>query len=212
MSFKEVRLPEDIERGASGGPRFNTSITQLISGYEQRNQNWSQSRAEWDISYGIQSKEDYSRLLNFFYARRGAAIGFRFRDWADYEVTMAHFVTGDGMSDGGNPANITGTTTFQLVKNYEELDEIIYTREILKPVQDTVQIFDNMGDELTEGFTIDYVTGKVVFDTAPLVGVQYFWSGEFDIPVRFSADNLDLNIQWVDAASIPSITIVELRI
>ena len=212
MTFKDVRLPEDIERGASGGPRFNTSITQLISGFEQRNQNWSQSRAEWDISYGVQSKDDYSRLINFFYARRGAAIGFRFRDWTDYEVDMAHFVTGDGTPNSMNPTLIDGTATFQLVKNYEELSEVIYTREILKPVEDTVQIFDDMGNIVSSGFTVDYVTGKVIFDVAPLTGVQYFWSGEFDVPVRFAADNLDLAVQWVEAASIPNINIVEIRV
>jgi hypothetical protein len=32
MSFDDVRLPDNIEKGAVGGPRFQTSIVKLGSG------------------------------------------------------------------------------------------------------------------------------------------------------------------------------------
>jgi len=74
MSFHEVRLPDDVERGASGGPEFNTGIVTLSSGFEQRN---------------------FQAVTEFFYARRGRLFGFRFKDWSDYELSTEAIATGD---------------------------------------------------------------------------------------------------------------------
>ena len=43
MSFAEVRFPDDISYGSSGGPEYSTDIVETQSGHEQRNANW----AEW---------------------------------------------------------------------------------------------------------------------------------------------------------------------
>ncbi len=51
--FHEVRMPIDVERGAVGGPGFKTRVLPLESGFEQRNIDWSDTRGEWDLSYGL---------------------------------------------------------------------------------------------------------------------------------------------------------------
>ena len=36
MSFSEVRFPDDISYGSSGGPTFSTDIVENHSGYEPK--------------------------------------------------------------------------------------------------------------------------------------------------------------------------------
>ena len=198
MSFDEVRLPEDIERGAVGGPEFNTIVHDLSSGFEKRNQKWAKAKYNWDISYGIQNKLGYSSVVNFFLARRGKARGFRFRDWSDYE----------GVSQ---PAIATGIVVleYQLTKQY--IDSAIlntYTRNIYKPVDGSINIFDAGVLVSDSRYSIDYTTGIVTFNLAPMGLVT--WTGEFDIPVRFNSDRMEVNIDWIEAGAIPNIVIKEL--
>jgi uncharacterized protein (TIGR02217 family) len=203
MSFDSVRLPEDVERGALGGPGFKTTIVELVSGREKRNQDWTRSRGRWDIGYGMQTKTDFMRVLAFFYARRGRAIGFRFKDWSDYEVgpTPMQFATGDGAED-----------EFFLNKTYTDSGSFTFVREITRPVNGTVAIYVNdvLQTETTH-YTINYETGEVDFTFNPTAGHTIKWTGEFDVPVRFDVDQLEIALQHYDAGEIPSIPIVELK-
>jgi uncharacterized protein (TIGR02217 family) len=48
---------------------------------------WSLARGEWDVAYGLKTSQEFDIVRQFFHARRGRAIGFRFKDWADYVVS-----------------------------------------------------------------------------------------------------------------------------
>jgi len=37
MAFHEVRFPDNISRGARGGPERRTQVVELVSGDEERN-------------------------------------------------------------------------------------------------------------------------------------------------------------------------------
>ena len=87
MAFDEVRLREDVELGAEGGPRFKTTVLTLASGHEKRNIDWSEARGDWDVSYGISSRTDLASVIDFFWARQGRARGARSRD-ADLSVPV----------------------------------------------------------------------------------------------------------------------------
>jgi len=201
MSFHDARLPDDVERGAQGGPGFKTTVVTLKSGSEKRNQDWSQSRGSWDISYGIQSKVDFTRVLKFFYARKGRAFGFRFKDWSDFEVARQQFATADGAD-----------LTFQLTATYEDDDGYSYTRTITKPVEGTVSIWrNNVLLTETTHYSINYNTGVVTFVTPGTNGHVIEWAGEFDVPVRFERDSFDITLQHFDAGAIPTLQILELR-
>jgi len=63
-----VRLNENIERGALGGGRFNTSVLDLDSGFEKRNVNWSIPLAEFDIGFGLLIKYQLDPTLVKRYA------------------------------------------------------------------------------------------------------------------------------------------------
>lgn len=196
--FVDSRLPGHIESGAQGGPTFNTGIQTLDSGYEKRNINWSQARAKYDVSYGIRSKEDFSQVLAFFYARRGRAVGFRFKDWTDFQVQDQLIATGTAGDT---------RTQFQIFKRYES-GGYYYDRTLYKLATDTVVVRVN-GAAVTP--TVNLNTGIVTL-AAPLAeGDLLTVDCEFEVPVRFDIDELSLTATLADLASIPSITLIELK-
>lgn len=197
MSFHDVRLDESYERGARGGPGFKTTITTLASGHEQRNGDWQRARGRWNVGYGVRKRSDFISIYEFFLARNGRLFGFRFKDWLDYEVVDQQIGVGD-----------SSDTQFQLIKTYTSGSQT-YTRPVYKPVASTLSI--ELDGSPTTAFTLDDATGVVTFDSAPGMGVVITATFEFDVPVRFDEDDLEIALQYVEAGSVPSIPIVELR-
>jgi uncharacterized protein (TIGR02217 family) len=78
-SFHEVRFPDNIAYGATGGPEFATTVVATGSGHEKRNVNWSKARGRWDVASGLKKQAQIDELIAFFRARRGKAYGFRSR-------------------------------------------------------------------------------------------------------------------------------------
>ncbi len=205
MTFHDVRLPEDIEQGATGGPRFKTNILMIASGFEQRNIEFEETRGFWDIGYGIQTKTDFNAVMEFFYVRQGRANSFRFKDFSDFEI-------GDDATD--TPQTIgTGTgslTTFQISRLYSS-GGFTFNRTITKIVATpTPRIFLDAAEQ-GSGFTIDLLTGIVTFTVAPGAGVLVRIICEFDSVVRFDTDGLDLNLTHFDAGTIPNLPVIEVR-
>lgn len=207
MAFHEVRFPDNISRGARGGPRRLTQVVELASGDEERNASWANSRRVYDVSYGIRTANDLADVVAFFEARRGRLHGFRFKDWADYKSSKplntpspTNFLIGTG--DGT-------TRDFQLVKRYSSGAQS-WTRTITKPVSGTVRVAVN-GTEVMSGWTVDTATGIVTFTAAPGVGLDVRAGFEFDVPVRFDSDQLDVMLDIERLGSIPSIPLIEVR-
>jgi len=71
MAFHYIRFPIDIALGARGGPRRQTDIVSLVSGAEERNSLWANSRRYFDAGYGVKSLADMRDVLEFFEERRG---------------------------------------------------------------------------------------------------------------------------------------------
>ena len=70
-SFHEVQFPCDISYGSSGGPEFSTDVVITHSGYEQRNINWSEARARYNVTHGVKTQSQLDVLIAFFRARCG---------------------------------------------------------------------------------------------------------------------------------------------
>ncbi|NUB24707.1 DUF2460 domain-containing protein [Azospirillum brasilense] len=200
MAFHNVRFPDRISYGASGGPTFSTSIVVTASGREQRNQNWESARLRWDVSHALRSDEDIKTLIAFFRARRGKANSFRFKDWSDFESENEPI----GVGDGSNKV-------FQLARVYNDIGGSQY-RKITKPVPGSVRIFVN-GIENAEGthYSVDHQTGLVTFVAAPADGAAVQWSGEFDVPVRFDTDEMRLSLDYHNASSWQQIVVLEVQ-
>ena len=196
MAIDNVRLPVSVEQGATGGPRFKTSVQTALSGIEQRIAEWDVARCEYDVGYAARDKALLSAVIKLYRDRQGAAFPFRFKDWNDFEVTDAEIGTGDG-----------DLTAFQLVKRYDLVFEVI--RVIQLPVEGTVEITVG-GDPIDEAdFTVDYNTGMLTFDTAPAADEVITATFEFDVPVRFADDALKVSMTLDDLGDIPSITLFE---
>ena len=199
MSFEEVQFPNDISYGATGGPMFLTDVVATVSGHEQRNSKWSQSRAKYNAASGIKTETQWQALIAFFRARRGKAVGFRFKDWSDYKAENIQIGVGDD-----------STTDFQLIKIYSS-GSVAVSRDITKPVAGTVDIYVDAVLQ-SSGVSVDTTTGIVTFDTAPAGSEVITADFEFDVPVRFDTDELGLSMDSFDASSWSSIPLIEVRI
>lgn len=193
--FDDVRLPENIERAAQGGPTFLTTVVAFSGGVEQRNQEWSRQRIIYDISYGVRYKVDYEEVLAFFYQRRGRARGFRFKDWADYQGTSEGIATANG-----------STAAFQLVKTYGT-GSTKFVRLITRPVAGTVVMYVNG----TPAAATVGSLGVVTLTSTPANGAVISADYEFDVPVRFDTDELAVIVEWEQAGEMPSLKVIELK-
>jgi len=207
MAFHEVRFPDNISRGARGGPERRTQIVEMASGDEERNGSWADSRRRYDASYGIRKADDLAAVTAFFEARRGRLYGFRWKDWADYKsgLPSANIAPTDQPIGTGSG----GTTSFQLVKPYTSGAQS-WTRTITKPVAGTVALALN-GVTLITGWTVNTANGVVTFAAAPAPGTTITAGFEFDVPVRFDTDTLDVTLDFERLGSSTSIPLIEVR-
>ena len=210
MSFHDVRFPARLSLGATGGPERRTRVVTLASGHEERNTPWAHSRRRYDAGTGLRAPGDIATLVAFFEARRGMLHGFRWKDWSDFTSGLPGQIpdyqdqliaTADGTEK-----------TFRLTKTYGQGADA-YTRPIAKPVAGTVTI-GVTGDPLEEGrdFTVDTATGMVTLADVPVSGALITAGFEFDVPVRFDTDRLDVALDAPGAARVPDIPVVELRL
>lgn len=207
MAFHEVRFPDNISRGARGGPERRTQIVELASGDEERNASWANSRRRYDVAYGIRRADDLSAVVAFFEARNGRLHGFRFKDWADHKSCLPSQTpspTDQAIGSGDGT-----TTAFQLVKRYASGSQT-WTRTITKPVAGTVRVALD-GAEQVDGWSVDTTNGVVTFDAAPVAGVAITAGFAFDVPVRFDTDTLDVTLDIERLGSITSIPLLEIR-
>ena len=207
MAFHEVRFPDSISRGARGGPERRTQVVELASGDEERNASWANSRRRYDVAYGIRRADDLAAVVAFFEARNGRLHGFRFKDWGDYKSCLP-----SGTPSPTNQATGTGdgtTTAFQLVKRYASGSQT-WVRTITKPVAGSVAVALN-GTPQASGWSVDTTTGVITFATAPGAGVTITAGFEFDVPVRFDTDLLDVTLDLERLGSITSIPLLEIR-
>ncbi|MBN4046385.1 DUF2460 domain-containing protein [bacterium AH-315-P15] len=208
MAFHEVRFPTDIALGSTGGPERRTEIALLGSGFEERNSPWTHSRRRYDAGSGVKTFDDLHNVIAFFEARAARLHGFRWKDRADFKSVAPSVAVSDtdqsiGTGDGAIVA-------FQLVKAYTSGSQS-YAREIKKPVAGTVLVALD-GTPQPTGWSVDVATGIVTFDVAPVSAVAVTAGFEFDVPVRFDSDRLDINLANFNAGEIPSIPIVEVRV
>lgn len=226
-AFHEVRFPDSISRGSSGGPERRTDIVELRSGFEERNAIWKHSRRRYNAGIGLRNADDIYEVVAFWEARGGRLYGFRWKDWADFKscgpVAQPILLSGNDTSNlqplyslTDEPPNSV-STQFQLRKQYNS-GLFSYTREIRKPVTGTTRIWQksvaNVWTELTPitQFVVAPETGIVTFSAAPATGVELWTGFEFDVPVRFDKDELTVNVELFNLGQITDIGILEIRV
>ena len=201
--FEDVLFPIEIGAEASVAPGFSTNIVTSASGFESRNANWTQARLRFDAGPGVRGDAELETLLAFFRARRGPAVGFRFRDPYDHS---SNGMTGAVSASDQPIGNGDGATDrFALTKHYGEGE----TRRITRPVAGSVRVAVN-GTEVASGWTLaDH--GWIQFDSAPAAGAAVTAGFLFDTPVRFAEDRIEVNRATFRAGEAPSVPLVEVR-
>lgn len=209
MTFHDIRFPTSVSFGSHGGPVRKTEIYQLANGFEERNTAWSQSRRRYDAGIGLRSLDDISEIIAFFEARMGPLYGFLWKDWVDFKSgapsSPVHF-SDQEIGVGDDQENL-----FPLVKTYQS-GRHAFARRITKPIHNTVQLGIS-GDQITLGLHYEIEReGGLIRLYEPLPEGAVLTAGfEFDVPVRFENDSLDISIAGFEAGEIPSIPIIELR-
>jgi uncharacterized protein (TIGR02217 family) len=205
-AFHDVRFPLELGFDAVGGPEFATQVSQLSSGFEQRNVQWTEARLSYDAGLGVRSEADLAVLLGFFRARRGRAFAFRFRDpmdWTSAEPGADPQATDQllGVGDGAR-------LRFRLVKRYgfAGAEEV---RWITRPDPDTI-IVSIDGTELAGGWTL-HDGGWLEFEEPPPAGSAVRAGFAFDVPVRFGSDRIDVSLSGIRSGEVPSVPLVEVR-
>ncbi len=203
MSFHEVRLPARLAFGSTGGVERRTEVVTLASGFERRSTPWAHGRRRYLIGAGVRSLDDAAALVAFFEGRRGRLHGFRFRDFGDFKSCPPS----GSVSPTDQPLGVGdgAATTFALTKAYADL-----ARPIAKPVAGTVRVAVD-GIE-TGDISVDAATGRVTFAAAPGSGALLTAGFEFDTPVRFDTDRIDVTLESFDAGRVVAAPLIELRI
>lgn len=204
QALDDVLYPFSLGRTTAVSPEFSTSVVVTASGHERRNSLWSDARLHFDVGPGIRSEEELSDLIAFFRARRGAARGFLISDPFDFTSNGMTGTPGPldqliGIGDGAQ-------SVFALAKNYGETDPQI--RPITRPRSGTVRV-SVAGSEV-----LNWVLGpggKILFDVAPAAGAEIRAGFQFDIPVRFAEDQIDVTGFNFAAGEAPSVPLVEVR-
>lgn len=155
----------------------------------------------------IRRADDLAAVVAFFEARNGRLHGFRFKDWGDHKSCLPSgaLAPTDQVIGTGDGA----TTAFQLVKRYASGSHA-WVRFITKPVAGSVAVALNSAPQAS-GWSVDTTTGVVTFTIAPGAGVAITAGFEFDVPVRFDTDALDVTLDLERLGSITSIPLLELR-
>ncbi len=104
------------------------------------------------------------------------------------------------------------TAVFQLSKTYGDAGGVS-VREIAKPVAGTVVISLSDTAVAPADFTLDAATGRVTFlpSKIPASGAAIRAGFEFDVPVRFDTDRIDVDLAQFQAGRIPSVPLVEIK-
>lgn len=202
IGFHEIRFPEDVSWGSSGGPVYKTQVFTSHRGYEKRNIDWSQPMMEFNVAYGVRRDEQIERVIAFFNARQGKLFGFRYKNWCNYAIKNGPIAVGDGES-----------RRLPLYKFYGFVGSRHYKR-LYKIVRGSVSGVIAGSEPVVEGtdFQIDYDSGEIVFNDPLGYGVTVTAVNlEFDEPVRFDEDNIENVIEAYNNNSLNTLTLVGVR-
>lgn len=179
MEFVDIEFPRRIAFHATAQAQWLTQLTAMSSGFEQTNQNWSQTRHAYDVGLAIRTATDYLQVKTHFHAMRGRAKSFPFLDPIDHKVSQAAGVLTAAGAD------------WQMFYRYGSGDGV-YDRKITRPRTATIAVFRTRAgvtSDVTGSTSIDYTTGIVTID-GNADGDTYAWSGEFFVPCRYDVDSL----------------------
>ncbi|MAP96627.1 MAG: glycoside hydrolase family 24 [Ponticaulis sp.] len=201
IEIADVRFELPLGFQTSGGPEWRSEIVTLASGGEVRNALWSRPLRRWQVMGVPLNASDAWDLFRFFNARSGAHQGFRFRDPFNWKTNLDEVTPFDQAIGTGDGV----TTDFQLVFDDGGSAPLIVTR----PVTESVQI--GVDGSEASGFSVNGEAGVVSFTMPPADGAVLTAGFEFDLPVRFETDRLELGQPTPGSFQLTRLALVEIR-
>lgn len=195
----DERLSREIEVGARSRPRYSTDVITTDGGHEFRNSRWAFPLFEFEIDLEPGDKDDeaFLAVLDLFHAAGGTHETFRFRHWRDYQASNQPIAVGNGV-----------LVEFQLYRVYTS-GSTQRRRKITRPVEGSVTVYVNAVEDA--GATVDYETGLITTSTAPAAGQIVAADFEYDIPVRFADDSLEIASLTDVLDQIATVILMEVR-
>lgn len=163
MSFDNIRLPLDIERGVKVSQEFAVSKVRLANGFSRTLLRQNFAAREWNIAFGLQgltgavAQDGILAIYNFYMARGGILNSWRMRDWLDYQLIQEIIGVGDNVE-----------FQYQIQRTLTDFGSFTRVEEITKPSNDaadtTTAVRVNSSSQIeSTDFDIDYTTGIMTF-------------------------------------------------
>jgi len=175
MMVDTVAINNKFALNMKMGPTFQTTVTPLSGGYEDRNQDWQIALWRYDCEFQNRDLSEMRSFMAHFLGRRGRANTFPLRDPLDNSLTDQNIGTGDG-----------STAAFQIRKTYSDTDRPYF--RIITIVSSLVVKVN--GVTKTNAVHYNEANGLVTFTggNIPTAGQAITVSCDFLIRVRYDVD------------------------
>lgn len=210
-SFINVRLDDDIERGAQDTTDWDVDITPRDRRKrEQRNLRSVDPTRTYDISYGLDDMNKIYDVKAFFKVMRGSWFSFPFKDWSDFNSASS---VESAISNTDQPLipiheeGDTTTATWQIIKRYSLpglAADKNYDYVVTKPIASTVVVGGT-----SVSFSVNDLTGIITFSRALSIANPLTCGFEYNVPVRLSDSSVASLTQLRENGEIPSIQLIE---
>ena len=199
-------FPECPTFGFTASPRYNVKIIEREGGFERRTRKWSRPLHRYTaVPFGERPERDVQRILYFWHAVGGMALGFRFKDYADFKSCQLH----EEPAATDQPLVALEGSGYQLTKAYD-FAGLQQLREIFKPNGATIRIANEVGvEQAADRWTLDEATG-VLTPNGLFAGTPAAWGGEFFVYARFDSE-LEIEITQRRVHSC-SVSLAEIRV
>jgi hypothetical protein len=97
-------------------------------------------------------------------------------------------------------------------KDWADFKSSPASRPVVKPVAGSVLVgIEGVPKVLGADFGVDATTGTVTFADPPPRGAQVTAGFEFDVPVRFDTDRIQVSVASFQAGDVPVVPVIEVR-
>lgn len=184
QNYIDHRIDECVSSEFRRVIQGRTEIVPLLNGAEARNAAWQHKRMRYAANYALMSSEAQEEVASAFYAANAMQLLFRFRDYGDYKAVNSPFATISGTK---TPAQLTKRYTFGPA-TFDRRIQAVATAVIKDALDNTIS------GTLDDDLGLFTPTSNWGADT-------HYWTGEFDVWVRFGSDEFDVTMETLDMAS-----------
>lgn len=186
--FINERIDLCARYGTSYGEGFSVSHVTDVGGTEHSRIFNPYPKLTYELNFSNGNKDGLAkRVSDLFKRAMGTYSYFRVKHYAEFTTNQRTEppTPNDQLCTIIAAPSIDNEWVYQIVVWYRNPGPIFPLRIITKPVLNTVRVAVN-GIEVTTGFYVDYMRGRIHFLADP--GGTVSAGAEFDIPMRFAAD------------------------